>query len=186
MREALRRAVEERREDLVALTQALVQVPTVNPPGENYREACELLAARLAGQGFATAFVRGEGAPGDSDRHPRWNLVARREGARPGPCVHFNGHIDVVEVGQGWTTDPFGGALIDGRVYGRGSLRHEGRHRGGDRRGRGVPRARARLRRRDRDLGDRRRGDRRLRRRRAPGAARAISPVSTTSSSPSR
>ena len=79
--------------------------------------------------------------PGDSDRYPRWNLVARREGARPGPCVHFNGHIDVVEVGQGWTADPFGGALVDGRVYGRGSLRHEGRPRRGDRRGRGVPRA---------------------------------------------
>jgi succinyl-diaminopimelate desuccinylase len=126
MREALRRAVEERREELVGLTRALVRVPTVNPPGENYREACALVAERLAGQGFATEFVRGEGTPGDSDRYPRWNLVARREGARPGPCVHFNGHVDVVEVGQGWTTDPFGGALIDGRVYGRGSCDMKG------------------------------------------------------------
>ena len=55
-------------------------------------------------------------------------------------------------------------------------LRHEGRPRGGDRGGRGVPRAGARLRRRDRDLGDRRRGDRRLRRRRAPGPARLFRP----------
>ena len=92
-----------------ALTQALVRMPTVNPPGENYREICELLAARLAPLGLRAELVRAEGAPGDSDRHPRWNLVARREGARPGPCVHFNGHIDVVEVGHGWTVDPFGG-----------------------------------------------------------------------------
>lgn len=52
--------------------------------------------------------------------------MARREGAGPGPCVHFNGHIDVVEAGQGWTVDPFGGDLIDGRVYGRGACDMKG------------------------------------------------------------
>ena len=124
--QALRRATARRRDEVVALTQALVRIPTVNPPGENYRAICELVAARLGSQGFATTFVRGEGAPGDSDRYPRWNLVARREGARPGACVHFNGHIDVVEVGQGWTTDPFGGAEIDGRIYGRGTCDMKG------------------------------------------------------------
>jgi succinyl-diaminopimelate desuccinylase len=66
------------------------------------------------------------GAPGDSDRYPRWNLVARREGGRPGACVHFNGHIDVVEVGQGWTVEPFGGEVIDGRVFGRGTCDMKG------------------------------------------------------------
>ena len=119
-------ATRARTDDLVALTQALVRIPTLNPPGENYRELCDLVAARLAPQGFATELIRAEGAPGDSDRHPRWNLVARRDGARPGPCVHFNGHIDVVEVGQGWTTDPFGAALIDGRIYGRGTCDMKG------------------------------------------------------------
>jgi succinyl-diaminopimelate desuccinylase len=124
--QALREATARRRDEVVALTQALVRVPTVNPPGENYREICELIAARLQPQGFEVRFVRGEGAPGDSDRYPRWNLVARREGARPGACVHFNGHIDVVEVGQGWTTDPFGGAEIDGRIFGRGTCDMKG------------------------------------------------------------
>jgi succinyl-diaminopimelate desuccinylase len=119
-------AVEARRDDLVALTRALVRVPTVNPPGENYRDLCELVAARLAPSGFASAFVRAEGAPGDSDRYPRWNLVARREGTRPGPCVHFNGHVDVVEPGRGWTRDPFGGVLEDGRIYGRGTCDMKG------------------------------------------------------------
>jgi succinyl-diaminopimelate desuccinylase len=123
---ALRAALADRRDDLVALTQALIRVPTVNPPGENYRAICELIARRLAAAGFACAFVRAEGAPGDSDRHPRWNLVARREGARPGRCVHFNGHIDVVEPGLGWTRDPFGGDLVDGRVYGRGACDMKG------------------------------------------------------------
>jgi succinyl-diaminopimelate desuccinylase len=124
--ETLIRGVAERRDDLVALTRALIRIPTLNPPGEFYRDACELLAARLAPQGFDCRLLRAEGAPGDSDRHPRWNLLARRGGGGPGSCVHFNGHIDVVEVGRGWTVDPFGGELIDGRVYGRGSCDMKG------------------------------------------------------------
>ncbi len=126
MPDRLRDEIAARRDDLVALTQALVRIPTVNPPGEFYREACELVADRLRPQGFDCRFLRAEGAPGDSDRHPRWNLLARREGARPGQCVQFNGHIDVVEAGQGWTVDPFGGALIDGRIYGRGACDMKG------------------------------------------------------------
>ena len=101
---------------------------------------------RAAGAAAASrsSFVRGEGAPGDSDRHPRWNLVARREGARPGPCVHFNGHTDVVEVGQGWTHRPVRGRAARRPDLRPRRLRHEGRARGGDRRGRGLPRRSAR------------------------------------------
>jgi succinyl-diaminopimelate desuccinylase len=123
---ALAGEVRAREDDLVGLTQALVRIPTVNPPGENYRAICELIAARLAPQGFDCDFVRAEGAPGDSERYPRWNLVARREGGRPGACVHFNGHTDVVEVGSDWTRDPFGGELVDGRIYGRGTCDMKG------------------------------------------------------------
>lgn len=119
-------AVAERREDLIALTQDLVRIPTLNPPGDNYREICEYLDRRLRKSGFECEMVRAFGAPGDSDTYPRWNIVARREGAFKGDCVHFNSHIDVVEVGNGWTTDPFGGALIDGKIYGRGTCDMKG------------------------------------------------------------
>jgi succinyl-diaminopimelate desuccinylase len=40
--------------------------------------------------------------------------------------VHFNGHHDVVETGHGWTVDPFGGEVRDGRVYGRGACDMKG------------------------------------------------------------
>jgi len=70
--------------------------------------------------------MRAHGSPGDCAAYPRWNMLARRTGARPGPCVHFNSHHDVVEVGQGWTRDPFGGALEDGRIYGRGACDMKG------------------------------------------------------------
>ena len=124
--EELFRAVSARREDLIGLTQALIRIPTLNPPGENYREICEFLSVRLASSGFESQLIRSEASPGDSDKYPRWNVIARREGARAGDCIHFNSHTDVVEVGQGWTKDPFGGALEDGRIYGRGSCDMKG------------------------------------------------------------
>jgi succinyl-diaminopimelate desuccinylase len=115
-----------RREDLVTLTQDLIRIPTLNPPGGNYREICDFLDRRLLRSGFHTELIRAEGAIGDSDKHPRWNIVARREGKSPGQCVHFNSHIDVVEVGHGWTTEPFGGEVKEGRIYGRGACDMKG------------------------------------------------------------
>ncbi|RUU50893.1 succinyl-diaminopimelate desuccinylase, partial [Mesorhizobium sp. M2C.T.Ca.TU.002.02.1.1] len=99
MDERLLKAVEDRTDDLVALTADLIRFPTVNPPGEAYRPCAEFLGARLKKLGFETEFIRAEGAPGDSDRYPRVNVVARFDGRSPGPCVHFNSHIDVVEAG---------------------------------------------------------------------------------------
>ena len=126
LRESLFRRIEERRDALVALTQDLIRIPTVNPPGDVYTDCAEFIGRRLAARGFQVEYVRAEGAPGDSGRYPRTNVVARIEGRRPGPCVHFNGHIDVVPAGRGWTVDPFGGVVKDGRVYGRGACDMKG------------------------------------------------------------
>ena len=119
-------AIGDRRDDLILLTQELIRIPTLNPPGEFYRDICEYLDKRLSKHGFNTNLIRAYGTPGDSDKYPRWNIVARREGTLPGDCVHFNSHIDVVEVGQGWTKDPFGAELIDGKIYGRGACDMKG------------------------------------------------------------
>ncbi|MEZ5673890.1 succinyl-diaminopimelate desuccinylase [Thalassovita litoralis] len=118
--------IDARREDLIQLTGDLIRIPTLNPPGENYREICEFLRTRLAGAGFEIEMVRAYGTPGDSEKYPRWNVIARREGKHAGECVHFNSHIDVVDVGKGWTVDPFGGELKDGKVYGRGACDMKG------------------------------------------------------------
>ena len=118
--------IDARREDLIQLTGDLIRIPTLNPPGENYRDICEFLAKRLRGKGFEIELVRAHGTPGDSEKYPRWNVIARREGKRAGECVHFNSHIDVVDVGKGWTVDPFGGVLKDGKVYGRGACDMKG------------------------------------------------------------
>lgn len=118
--------IDARRDELTALTRDLVRFPTVNPPGDAYEPCARFIGDRLAARGFTVDYVRALGAPGDDDAHPRVNVIARREGSRPGPCVHFNGHIDVVEAGHGWSVDPFAGIVRDGRVYGRGTADMKG------------------------------------------------------------
>jgi succinyl-diaminopimelate desuccinylase len=126
MNEKLLEKIDARIDELVALTVDLIRFPTVNPPGEAYRPCAEYIASRLKKRGFAVEMIRAEGTPGDTDRYPRTNVVARFEGGSPGKTVHFNSHIDVVEAGQGWTVDPFAGVIKEGRVYGRGACDMKG------------------------------------------------------------
>jgi succinyl-diaminopimelate desuccinylase len=124
--ESLCKSIDGRREELVELARALIRFPTVNPPGEAYRPCAEFIGDRLRERGFAIDYVRASGTPGDSERHPRINVIARRAGAAAGPCVHFNGHIDVVQAGGGWTMEPFAAVVSNGRVYGRGACDMKG------------------------------------------------------------
>lgn len=125
--DALLHRIEARRDDLIALTQELVRIPTINPPGDAYEACARALGERLQKRGFEVQYLRATGAPGDKDSHPRINVVARRAGTRAGgECVHFNGHIDVVEPGPGWSRDPFGAQLENGRIYGRGTCDMKG------------------------------------------------------------
>ena len=126
MMAAILERLDDKRQEIVALTQELVRIPTVNPPGDAYGPCAELIGERLRRRGFEIAYLRAEGTPGDTDRHPRINVLARREAARPGPCVHFNGHIDVVPAGQGWSVDPWQAAVRDGKVFGRGTCDMKG------------------------------------------------------------
>ena len=124
--ENLDRRIEGARELLIELTQNLIRLPTINPPGAGYAEICGLLEDFLKPYGFDIQRVRAIGALGDSDKYPRWNLIARHEGRYAGKCVHFNSHTDVVAVGEGWTVDPFAGVVKDDRVYGRGACDMKG------------------------------------------------------------
>ena len=124
--ENLFKTIDERRDELVELTRALVRFPTVNPPGEAYRPCAEFIGERLRARGFAVDYVHAAGTPGDSEQYPRINVIARRQGAARGPCVHFNSHIDVVQSGSGWSLDPFAAVVKDGKVYGRGTCDMKG------------------------------------------------------------
>jgi len=122
----LNQTIRSRSEEMVQLTIDLVAMPTVNPPGEGYLEICEYLERRLLKRGFVVKKLRAHGALGDSDRYPRWNVIARHEGKTSGQCVHFNSHTDVVAVGDGWTVDPFKAEVKNDKIYGRGTCDMKG------------------------------------------------------------
>ena len=122
----LLKEIENRKSDIIQLTSELIKIPTVNPPGRNYREICEYLSNRLKRSGFHVNNLRAEGALADTDKYPRYNLIARHEGTFPGSCIHFNSHIDVVNAGNGWTSDPFGGTIEGDKIFGRGSCDMKG------------------------------------------------------------
>ena len=122
----LLKEIENRKSEIIQLTSELIKIPTVNPPGKNYREICEYLSKRLKRSGFYVNILRAEGALADSDKYPRYNLIARHEGTYSGSCIHFNSHIDVVDAGNGWTRDPFGGTIEGDKIFGRGSCDMKG------------------------------------------------------------
>ncbi len=126
MLDSLFARIDDQRDALIALTQDLIRIPTVNPPGEGYLPCAQFLGERLKRSGFDVSYVRAEGAIGDSDRYPRTNVVARYDADGAGHTVHFNGHIDVIEAGLGWSVDPFGGTISNNRIYGRGSCDMKG------------------------------------------------------------
>lgn len=101
------------RDELVAFHRSLVQIPTVNPPGD-VREACAVCEAKVAGAGFSTRLVvKDESKP---------NLIAEfGQDTKPQLCL--NAHLDVVPIGDrsAWRFDPFGAEIHDGRIYGRGA-----------------------------------------------------------------
>lgn len=91
----------------------LIRIPSVNPPG-NEAAVAAVVAAKLAEIGCDVKTY--EAAP---NRH---NVVGRIKGDEPGPTLILNGHIDVQPAGDGWRYDPFGAEIVDGVVYGRGSM----------------------------------------------------------------
>lgn len=106
-------------DEQVAFLQKLVQVPTDTPPGNNAPHA-ERTAALLAGFGFdAEKHAVPEQEVRDYGLESITNLIVRRAYDAGGPVIALNAHGDVVPPGEGWTHDPYGGEIVDGRLYGR-------------------------------------------------------------------
>lgn len=114
-------AVDAAADEIVDFTAALVRVPTVNPPGDAYEACARVIGERLARFGFEVEYYAADGRPEHTRSHPRVNVVGLRRGRALRPAIHLNGHFDVVPAGEGWTVDPFGGLVADGRLYGRGA-----------------------------------------------------------------
>ena len=98
-----------------------IRIPTVNPPGEAYDDCARLIGDRLRALRLRRRVLPCRRPSRAHAEPPRINVVGTRHGRAPHPVVHLNGHFDVVPAGDGWTRDPFGGDVVDGRIYGRGS-----------------------------------------------------------------
>ncbi|MCM2257196.1 MAG: acetylornithine deacetylase/succinyl-diaminopimelate desuccinylase family protein [Vicinamibacteria bacterium] len=126
LREGVCRAADGLRDEIVELTRELVRIPTVNPPGENYADCARFLGRHFVELGLEAEYHVAEGRPEHTEAHPRLNVIGVRRGAGGGPTVHLNGHFDVAPAGGGWSVDPFGGLVRDGRVWGRGTCDMKG------------------------------------------------------------
>jgi len=102
----------------VRFLQALVQVPTDTPPGNNAPHA-ERTAELLQGFGLtAEQHPVPAQAVQDYGLQSITNLIVRRRYG-DGRTIGLNAHGDVVPPGEGWTHDPYGGEVVDGKLYGR-------------------------------------------------------------------
>ncbi len=113
--------IDQHFDEQVAFLQALVRVPTDTPPGNNAPHA-ERTAELLAGFGFeAERHAVPEAEVRDYGLESLTNLIVRRRYAAGGPVIALNAHGDVVPPGEGWTHDPYGAEVVDGKLYGRAS-----------------------------------------------------------------
>jgi succinyl-diaminopimelate desuccinylase len=106
---------------VVEFARTLVRTPSVNSEdGPKESLVAELIATKMRSFGWSPLVEEVE--PG------RPNVVAVLEGDRAGPSLMFEGHTDVVTEGNPsqWTRDPFGGDIVGGRLYGRGSADMKG------------------------------------------------------------
>jgi len=116
--------LEKNKKDIVNLVSKLIEIPTVNPPGENYEEMACFLEKECRGIGLS---VKRYITPkivlerfGIRSGSERINLVADWDiGAKK--TFHINSHYDVVPATDKWKTNPFKATVKGARIYGRGS-----------------------------------------------------------------
>ena len=129
MLDAITAAVDERVGDLTALTAALVRERSLLG---NEEGAQRIVEDRLRKLGFETERVQPDAAAAEPDPaagrplipyEGRTCVAGRLRGAGGGRSLHLNGHVDVVPVDaeERWTHDPWGGDVVEGKLWGRGA-----------------------------------------------------------------
>ncbi|WP_370679352.1 ArgE/DapE family deacylase [Comamonas sp. GB3 AK4-5] len=113
--------IDQHFDEQVQFLQALVQVPTDTPPGNNAPHA-ERTAALIQAFGFdAEKHVVPAQEVKDYGMESITNLIVRRPYGQPGSgkTIALNAHGDVVPPGEGWSKDPYGAQIEGGKMYGR-------------------------------------------------------------------
>lgn len=112
--------IEEYRTEMVSTLSDLISVPSIavrtqgpDPFGAPVQQAYEMMLAKAGESGFPTF---------DAD-HFGGHIDLPGKGSG---IVGIVGHLDVVPEGDGWDFDPFGGAVQEGYVCGRGACDDKG------------------------------------------------------------
>lgn len=107
-----------REDEVVGLCQEMVRFNTVNPPG-NEKELAEFVADLLQDFGLRIELI--------SHTNTRASVIAQLKGSGELPPLMYNGHLDVVPIGeQRWRYDPFSAKLAEGKIWGRGTADMKG------------------------------------------------------------
>ena len=106
-------------DEQVKFLQALVQVPTDTPPGNNTPHAVKTTELLKAMGYVAEQFPVPEEEVKAYGLTSLTNLIVRRPFGPGGKTIALNAHGDVVPPGEGWTHPPYGGDIKDGNMYGR-------------------------------------------------------------------
>jgi succinyl-diaminopimelate desuccinylase len=109
--------IETEKSNIISFLQDFIRAKSPNPPGDT-TESANVVTALLDKYEVPYRIV----AP----QPTMPNILGTFEGMNEGRHLVLNGHMDVFPVGddadkEGWTTDPWGGEILDGKVYGRGS-----------------------------------------------------------------
>lgn len=135
--------IAQNQKEIVKFLQDILKISSVNPwfKDDTYpikeKEIQQFIEKHLRDMGFETylwepnsdKLSKYEGRAGyypNRDFTDRPNLFAELTGNGNGKSILLTGHVDVVKAGEGWTVDPFGGTLTDGRIYGRGAADMKG------------------------------------------------------------
>ena len=115
--------IDSQENHLIQFLQELIRIPSDNPPGDCYKIA-QSIHSSLQSFGFmSTALLEVDKESVEKAGMIRAAnvLAAAPFGTGAGPHVALNAHGDVVAPGLGWTYDPYGGEIVDGKIYGRGA-----------------------------------------------------------------
>ncbi|MFC1667606.1 M20 family metallopeptidase [Candidatus Omnitrophota bacterium] len=124
MSQGVLRYIESKKSDLISLVSKMIEIPTVNPPGENYEKMASFLGGRCKRIGLKTRRYLTPKAVldkfGIKEGSKRVSLIADWvTGAKK--TFHISSHYDVVPATDKWNTDPFRAVIKGNRIYGRGS-----------------------------------------------------------------
>ena len=104
-----------------AFLQQLIRVPTDTPPGNNAPHAERTADLLQAFEFEAERYPLPQAEVTAYGMQSITNLIVRRRYDKGGKTIALNAHGDVVPPGEGWTKNPYGGDIENGKIYGRAS-----------------------------------------------------------------